>query len=280
MHAFSVAFVSFLAILPRSCMRSYQRLYLDDLNSIHLTAVLSTPIPVWSSTVVNEPAVNDEASQARVTAYREADARGRSIHSHRGERFAHTFASSAKEMVSKMVTVINSDKPEHEQIVNDAFGPKADRKKIKATIHKLDTQQVQIESTDVAIFKSKDRKKADSIVAKTPVVRPDRIIGVDTGPIKLGAPFFGKFSAIFTISPVLNVLNVSIAGDSTEKDFRAGTLIHEATHQQSHTGDLINKHDKIIGAFEDQRKDINGETQHVGCTFAPFRFQLSVHDFA
>jgi hypothetical protein len=153
--------------------------------------VLSTPIPVWSSTVVNQPAVNDEASQARVAAYHEADARGRSIHGHRGEGFTHTFASSAKEMVSKMVIVANSDKPEHKKIVNDAFGPNANREKIKATIHKLNTQQVKIDTTDIADVKN------PLLIATTPM--PNRPDG-PAGPIKLGPNFFGKFSVIFTIS--------------------------------------------------------------------------------
>ena len=33
MHALSATFVSLLAILPRSCIRSYQKLPLADLNS-------------------------------------------------------------------------------------------------------------------------------------------------------------------------------------------------------------------------------------------------------
>ena len=223
---------------------------------------------------MNQPAVNDEASQARVAAYHEADARGRSIHGHRGKHFTHTFTSSAKEMVSKMVIVANSDKPEHKKIVNDAFGPNANQEKIKATIHKLNTQQVQIDSTDVATFKG-----GEEVVAVTPVDRPNGF----TKPIKLGASFFGKLSAIFTISPVVKVLNISIAADSS-KDFRAGTLIHEATHQQSHTGDRINTNNKIVGALESQKKDIkfqdNGHP-HVGCTFVPFFvFQASVHNFS
>lgn len=220
---------------------------------------------------MNQPTVNDAASQTRVTAYNEADARGRSIHGRWGERFTHTSASAAKEMVSKMVTVANSDKPEHKKIVNDAFGPHANRDKIKATIHKLNTQQVQIGTTDVVGIKS-------DLIATTPVKRPNG----PAGPIKLGPDFFGKFSAIFTISPVLKVLNVSIAADAS-KDYRAGTLIHEATHQQSHTGDFINKNDKIVGALEDQKANLkmqdNGRP-HVGCTFAPFLLlQVRIHRF-
>ena len=167
---------------------------------------------------MDQPAVNDvAASQARVTAYHDADARGRSKHGHRDERFTHIFTSSAGEMVTNMVTVANSDKPEHKKIVNDAFGPNANREKIKATIHNLNTQQVQISTTDV---------KPINMVATTPM--PNRPDG-PAGPIKLGPHFFGKFSTIFTISPILNVLNVSIAADSS-KDFRAGTLMHEAIH--------------------------------------------------
>ena len=223
---------------------------------------------------MNQPAVNDEASQARVAAYHEADARGRSIHGHRGEGFTHTFTSSAKEMVSKMVIVANSDKPEHKKIVNDAFGPNANREKIKATIHKLNTQQVKIGTTDVAAIKNA------KLIATTPVERPNG----PAGPIKLGPSFFGKFSAIFTISSVLKVLNISVAADSS-KDFRAGTLIHEATHQQSHTGDFINKDDRIIGALEEQQANPNLKMQennrpHVACTFAPFLLQVRVHGFS
>jgi len=198
MHAFSAAFVSLLALLP---------------------LVLSTPIPAWGTTVMNKPAVNDKASQDRVTAFNQADAR-------------------AKEMVDKMVTVANSNKPEHKKIVNDAFGPNADRTKIKATIHKLNTEKVKIGTTDVAGVKP-------DLVASTPVTRPNG----PTGNIKLGPNFF--------------------AADSS-KDYRAGTLIHEATHQQSHTGDVINKDDKIVGTLEDQKKNIkmqdNGRP-HIGYHF-------------
>ena len=241
------------------------------LNWIHLTVVLSTPIPVWSSIVVNKPAVNDADSQARVAAYHEADATGRFMYGHRGERFTHAFSSSAKDMVSKMVTVANSGKPEHQKIVNDAFGPIANRNKIKATIHNLNTQQVRVRTTDVVGINH-------DLVATTPVTRPNG----PTGPIKLGPNFFGKFSAIFTMSPILNVPNVSIAADSS-KEYRAGTLIHEATHQQSHTGDLINNKDRIVGTLEDQKNDIkmqrNGRP-HIGCMFAPFPLQVRVHGFS
>ena len=174
-------------------------------------------------------------------------------------------------MVSKMVTVANSDKPEHKKIVNDAFGPNADRDKIKATIHKLDTQPVQVGTTDVAGVKS-------DLVATTPVKRPNG----PTGPIKLGPNFFGKFSAIFTISLVLNVLHVLTAADSS-KDYRAGTLIHEATHQQSHTGDFINNNDKIVGALENQKENIKMQDTgrpHIGCTFVPFLLRVCVHGFS
>jgi hypothetical protein len=184
-----------------------------------LPLVLSTPIPAWSTTVVNKPAVNDKDSQDRVTAFNQADAR-------------------AKEMVQKMAKVANSDKPEHKKIVNDAFGPNADRSKIKATIKKLDTEPVRIGTTDVAGVKA-------DLVATTPVTRPNG----PTGNIKLGPNFF--------------------AADSS-KDYRAGTLIHEATHQQSHTGDLINKNDRIVGALEDQKTNIkmqeNGRP-HIGYHF-------------
>jgi hypothetical protein len=184
MHSFSTIFVFLLALLPH---------------------VLSLPVPDWSSTVVKKPAVDDAASKARVTAYNEADAR-------------------AKEMVTKMHTVINSDKPEHKQIVNDAFGPKADRGKIKEVIRKLNTEQVKVGTTDIVDLPA-------GMVASTPRRKSDR----RAGNIKLGHDFFAA---------------------DTSKDLRAGTLIHEATHQQSHTGDLININDKIVGALADQTTDI------------------------
>jgi len=198
MHSFSTIFVFLLALLPH---------------------VLSLPVPDWSSTVVNRPAVDDDASKARVAAYNQADAR-------------------AKEMVTKMHTVINSDKPEHKQIVNDAFGPNADRDKIKATIHKLNTEQVKVGTTDIAGVKA-------GLVASTPMTRPNG----PSGNIKLGPEFF--------------------AADAS-KDYRAGTLIHEATHQQSHTGDFINTNDKIVGALADQKKDIKMQDDgkpHIGYHF-------------
>ena len=138
---------------------------------------------------MNQPAVNDAASQARVAAYHEADATGRSIDDHRDERFTYTFTSSAKDMVDKMVKVANSNKPEHQKIVNDAFGPNADRNKIKATIHNLNTKPVQVGTTDIAGVRA-------GLVASTPITRPNG----PGGPIKLGPEFFGKFFAIFTIS--------------------------------------------------------------------------------
>ena len=144
--------------------------------------MFSTPIPAWSSTVLNKPAVNDADSQARVKAYNEADATGRSIYDHRDEGFTYTFTSSAKDMVDKMVKVANSNKPEHQKIVNDAFGPNADRNKIKATIHNLNTKQTQIGTTDIAGVKA-------GLVATTPITRPNG----PGGPIKLGPEFFGKF---------------------------------------------------------------------------------------
>jgi hypothetical protein len=105
--------------------------------------------------------------------------------------------------------------------------------------------------------------------------RPDR----PAGAIKLGPDFFGKFSTIITISPILKVLDVSIPADSS-KDFRAGTLIHEATHQQSYTGDRINTNNKIVSALEDQKADIKrhpNKQAHVGCTYVPFLLQVCVH---
>ena len=234
--------------------------------------MLSTPIPAWSSTVLNEPAVDDEASQARVAAYHEADATGRSMYGHRDERFTHTFTPSAKEMVDKMVKVANSDKPEHQKIVNDAFGPNADREKIKAVIHNLDTKQTQIGTTDIAGVKA-------GLVATTPMPnRPDP----PGGPIKLGPEFFGKLFAILTISMILIVLNVSIAADAS-KEYRAGTLIHEATHQHSYTGDVINKDDRIVGALEKQKENIKLQDDgkpHIGCTFTPFLLQDRVQVFS
>ena len=218
---------------------------------------------------MNKPAVDDEASRARVAAYHEADARGRSIHGHRGEHFAHTFTSSAKEMVDKMVKVANSDKPEHQKIVKDAFGSKADQKRIKEVIHNLDTKQVQIDNTD-----EHPKPTKNGLVASTPANRPHG----PGGPIRLGQEFYSEFFAIFRISMILNV---SIEPDSS-RDFRAGTLIHEATHQQSNTGDLISKENRIIGSLEsqeDSKKQENGKP-HNGCTFAPFHLQVRVHSFS
>ena len=211
---------------------------------------------------MNKPAVNDADSQARVAAYHEADATGRSMYGHRGERFTHTFASPAKDMVDKMVKVANSNKPEHQKIVNDAFGPNADREKIKAVIHNLDTKQTQVGTTDIAGVKA-------GLVATTPMPNRPEPPG---GPIKLGPEFFGKFIARFTISVILNVLNVSIAADAS-KEYRAGTLIHEATHQHSYTGDFINKDNKIVGALEKQKENIKLQDDgkpHIGCTFYAF----------
>ena len=221
---------------------------------------------------MNEPAVDDEASQARVAAYLEADAIGRSIYGHRDERSTYTLTSSAKDMVDKMVEVANSDTPEHQKIVNDAFGPIADREKIKEVIYNLDTEQTWVGTTDIAGVRA-------GLVATTPM--PNRPNG-PAGPIKLGPEFFGKFFAMFTISMIQNVLNVSIAADAS-KEFRAGTLIHEATHQHSYTGDLINNNDRIVGALENQKENIKFQEDgkpHVGCMFMPSLLQVRVHDFS
>ena len=163
-----------------------------------------------------------------------------------------------------MVIVANSEKPEHKKIVDDALGKTSDqaREKIKAVIHNLDTKQTQVGTTDIA-------KVKPGLVATTPMPNRPEPPG---GPVKLGAEFFGKSFAIFTISMIPNVLNVSIAADSS-KDFRAGTLIHEATHQHSYTGDFVNTDGRIIGALEKQNENLkmqdNGKPLN-GCKFTPF----------
>ena len=58
------------------------------------------------------------------------------------------FASSAKEMVKNMVTVANSDKEEHIDIVNQAFSPNADQDEIKKVIHNRDVKQTRVDTTD------------------------------------------------------------------------------------------------------------------------------------
>ena len=81
---------------------------------------------------------------------------------------------------------------------------------------------------------------------------------------------------------ILSVLDVSIAGSSS-KEYRAGTLIHEATHQHSYTGDFINKDHKIVGALESQKENIKMQEDgkpHVGCMFTPFLLQVHVHTFS
>jgi len=173
-----------------------------------LPAVTSVPIPVWNAVVDNQPTnPADLASVDRVNSFNEANHR-------------------AGEMVDNMVKVVNSNDPKHKAIVDAAFGPNADHAKIKATVEKLNTQQVHIGTTDVANVKD------PRLVATTPMTRPNG----PAGPIKLGPEFF--------------------AGDSSLKDFRAGTLIHEATHQLSHTGDKVNTQDKMIGALEDQKANV------------------------
>ena len=85
---------------------------------------------------------------------------------------------------------------------------------------------------------------------------------------------------------ILNVLNVSIA-DSVKRpnsrEYRAGTLIHEATHQHSYMGDVINKEDRIFGVLEKQKENIkmqDNEKPHIGCMFTPFLLLVHVHGFS
>ena len=68
-------------------------------------------------------------------------------------------------------------------------------------IHNLDMKQTRVNTTDIAGIK-------DCLVAMTPM--PTRLKG-PAGPIQLGPEFFGKFFVLFTISMILNVLNVLIA---------------------------------------------------------------------
>ncbi|KAF9528598.1 hypothetical protein CPB83DRAFT_303695 [Crepidotus variabilis] len=133
-------------------------------------------------------------------------------------------------MVTKAITVMNSHETSNQKLVNDVWGPNADHNIIKKILDQLKVETVQIASTVVKEMKA-DR------VASTSVGRK---LG-NTKPIKLGEVFFKE-------SPL---------GPDATLDFRAGALIHEATHYLAKTGDLMNIYNHVIRAGENQKKDVS-----------------------
>ncbi|KIM25481.1 hypothetical protein M408DRAFT_211473 [Serendipita vermifera MAFF 305830] len=151
--------------------------------------------------------------------------------------------------------------------IAQAFGPKADLATIQSTVNKLETKTMKVHTSD-PVFADKERAQEVKAAAQREERRiaeakskgeknipPSRyppsnsipntiavngFVPVDTGsgervtsPARFGSTFYSGNS-------------------ETDKKFRAGTIIHEATHYLAATGDHVAPGDKIIRAGAQQ----------------------------
>ncbi|KAF9534169.1 hypothetical protein CPB83DRAFT_843804 [Crepidotus variabilis] len=143
-------------------------------------------------------------------------------------------------MLKKTIDTLQKDTSH--QIITGVFGPQAiaSEKEINHVLEMLNAGQVLIESTDIATMKK-------NLVAITPVQKGTM------GPIQLGTEFFSKgiFLKKRQETPLMHVP----IGKNADVEFRAGVLIHEATHYLAKTGDYMDTSNHVIPAGR-SKKDI------------------------
>jgi hypothetical protein len=112
-------------------------------------------------------------------------------------------------------TLANPNDPVNAQRIRDAFGPQAKIDHIKTTVNNLEKGTLQIASADPQVA---DAEKGRPSLAKVSLNRKADGSFESMGSAKIGSRFHK---------------------DSFGDRQRAGTLIHEATHQQMRTGDNV-----------------------------------------
>jgi len=112
-------------------------------------------------------------------------------------------------------TLANPDDPVNRQRILDAFGPQAKIEEIRKTVNMLQNGHLQVESADPNVA---DAEKKRPALAKVQLNKKE-----DGGFHSMGSALIGS----------------RFHKDTFSDRQRAGTLIHEATHQLALTGDDV-----------------------------------------